>query len=394
MLAYACDPLGSGEHWLGWGWAEIASQVGNLTLYTRSEAKDALEPLCRATGIQLRCVDLPLSLRQASCRFGSAGSWWRKVAWAKAAAKAVARTKQEFHCVHQTTFHTFRVPFYAASLGLPSLWGPIGGGESNPRGFENFLGRAAHSEHRRDQLNRLCLRWPSVRNSLHRSDKIYVSNRTTLAFLPHFAHSNCEVVPANTVRDGEATAAPSGPREKHQGLRLIYAGNCVATRCLPLVFEAMKGVDNLHLTVAGEGPALAEWRQWAAISGASIAFPGKVDRDRLNSLYHEADALVFPALRDSGGSALLEAMSIGLPVVCLDWGGPGEVVDAESGIKIPVHDPDQVIRGLRDAFLRLRDDQELRDRLAGHGAARARTQFTWERKRKLLQRTYSALTGL
>lgn len=119
-----------------------------------------------------------------------------------------------------------------------------------------------------------------------------------------------------------------------------------------------------------------------------------MDRDRLKSLYEEADALVFPALRDSGGSALLEAMSIGLPVVCLDWGGPGEVVDAESGIKIPVHDPDQVIRGLRDAFLRLRDDQELRDRLARRGAARATTKFTWEWKRQLLQRTYSELTSL
>jgi len=394
MLAYACDPLGGGEHWLGWGWAKVASQVGNLTLYTRSEAKHALEPLCREAGIQLRCVDLPLSLREASCRFGDAGSWWRKVAWAKAAAKAVARKQQEFHCVHQTTFHTFRVPFYAASLGLPSVWGPIGGGESIPRGFENFLGRAARSERRRAQLNRLCLGWPSVLNSLRRADKIFVSNRTTLDFLPQFARSKCELVPANTVREGDTVTASAGPKAKHRELRLVYAGNCVATRCLPLVFEAMKGGENLHLTVAGEGPALAEWKQWAAKSGSDIAFAGKVDRDRLKSLYKEADALVFPALRDSGGSALLEAMSIGLPVVCLDWGGPGEVLDAESGIKISVHDPDQVIRGLRDAFFRLRDDQELRDRLARRGVARASTKFTWEWKRKLLQRTYSELTGL
>jgi len=394
MLAYACDPLGSGEHWLGWGWARTAAQIANVVLYTRSDSRRALEGLCDASGIELRCVDLPGIARAISQNFGAPGSWWRKVAWAKAAAKAVARRKPEFHCVHQTTFHTFRVPFYAASLGLPSLWGPIGGGESAPDGFGNFLGSAARSEHRRDQLNRLWLRWPSVSESLHRAGIIYVSNRTTLEFLPQFARSKCIVVPANTVRDEDLiTDLPTRKHTKSE-LRLVYAGNCVATRCLPLVFEAMKGVDNLQLTVAGEGPALTEWKKSAATSGASIAFTGKLDRDRLKSLYNKADALVFPALRDSGGSALLEAMSIGLPVVCLDWGGPGEVVDADSGIKVTVHNPDQVIRDLRGAFVRLRDDTEIRARLARHGAKRTRSQFTWDSKRRLLEQTYSELTGL
>jgi hypothetical protein len=43
MLAYACDPLGSGEHWLGWGWAEIAATLFELTLFVPSKSRAAID---------------------------------------------------------------------------------------------------------------------------------------------------------------------------------------------------------------------------------------------------------------------------------------------------------------------------------------------------------------
>ena len=43
------------------------------------------------------------------------------------------------------------------------------------------------------------------------------------------------------------------------------------------------------------------------------------------------------------GSALLEAMARSVPVICLDWAGPGEMVDANSGVKIPVLNPGETV---------------------------------------------------
>lgn len=393
MLAYACDPNGNGEHWLGWGWAKTAARICNLTLIVRSAASASLGPLCDEAGIRLRFVDLPVPVRLASNSLGAAGSWWRKIAWAKRAAAEVAQIRGHIHCVHQTTFHTFRVPFYAASLGLPSVWGPMGGGESTPPGFSAFLGRSAASENRREKLNRLWLGWRPVQKALRDTGKIFVSNRTTLGFLPEFARSKCVIVPPNTVRDDEA-ATGGGPRPvNHDSLRLVYAGNCVATRCIPLVLAAMRDIDQVHLSVAGEGPALPDWKTRAAPLGSKVTFLGRISRPELTALYAESDALVFPALRDSGGSALLEAMSMGLPVICLDWGGPAEVVDDRCGIKVAVSSPQQVIHDLGSAFVKLRDDRELRLRLSRFGADRAATGFTWEAKQHLLQRVYSELTG-
>ena len=212
MLAYACDPAGGGEHWLGWGWAEAASRFCDVTLFAPLKARAEIEKEASRLGISVAFVEIPAWLRWCSERLGTGGSWWRKIAWAKRAAAAVRVRRSEFDIVHQTTFHTFRVPFYAAEIGIPSIWGPIAGGESAPAGFEEILGpKAAKSERERDSQNLRWLRWGSVQRALRSTSAIFVSNRTTLQFLPEFAQKKATVVPPNTVRTGEMQAINDAP---------------------------------------------------------------------------------------------------------------------------------------------------------------------------------------
>lgn len=390
MLAYACDPVGSGEHWLGWGWAETAAKFCDVTLFTPGKAREAIQAKMASTGITPRFIEIPQWLRWCSERLGHAGLWWRKIAWAKRAAAAIQA--RDFDIVHHTTFHTFRAPFCAASLGIPSVWGPMAGGEHTPPGFDKFLGDAAASERKRDQQNRRWLAWERVQRALRDTSILLPSNRTTLEFLPKFAQEKSTIVPPNTLRDDARPVArqQSGVRGR---LRLIYVGNCVATRSIPLVLHAMRDSENVSLTVVGTGPALEAWRTDAAGLGLAdrVRFTGQVSREQLPALYADADALVFPALRDSGGSSLLEAMSQGLPVICLDWAGPGEMVDATSGIKIRVETPAQVIRDLAEAFTRFRDNPSIGTALAESAHLRTQAHFTWSAKQRILERVYGNL---
>jgi len=116
-----------------------------------------------------------------------------------------------------------------------------------------------------------------------------------------------------------------------------------------------------------------------------------VPRAQLDAFYARADVLVFPALRDSGGSALLEAMARGVPVICLDWAGPGEMVDETSGIKVPVSTPEAAVGAFAAALARLQREPALRTRLARAARARAEARFGWEAKRQLLEETYLEL---
>src|ERR1043166_4268180 len=190
MIAYACNPEGSGEHWLGWGWAEQAAKNFSVDLITTTNASAAVEKNARTLGITPHFVGTPTWWRkltdlaeQAAKNFSvdlitttnasaaveknartlgitphfvgtptwwrkltdlTGTSWLRKLSWQRRTF-GLAKTlhaRQQFDVVHQTTFHTFRVPFLAAGLGIPSVWGPIAGGERVPSGFEGYLGPA------------------------------------------------------------------------------------------------------------------------------------------------------------------------------------------------------------------------------------------------------------
>jgi len=396
MIAYACDPKGSGEHQLGWGWLEAATRNYEVDLITTPKARASIEQEGGKIGISPHFVETPWWIRQLTETAG--GSWWRKLAWQKRVAKLAARLHSErsYSLVHQTTFHTFRVPFLATQLGLPSVWGPIAGGESVPRDFERFLGPARLSERSRKLTNQVWLRFPSVQRSLRKSHALFVSNHTTLHFLPAWVHEKCQVVPPNALR-AEDEACPARSREIRAGgpFKLLYAGNCVATRAIPLVFEALKesGLKGYEFEIAGTGPALKWWKKRALELGLmdGIKFLGKLPYEQLSRYYAEADVLAFPALRDSGGSAVLEAMARYVPVVCLDWGGPGEMVDSQSGIKVQVTNAAATVKAFASALVRLRDNPGLGMELARAARLRAETLFRWEAKRAVLERTYQSL---
>lgn len=397
MIAYACDPRGSGEHWLGWGWAEQAARDYAVDLITTPKARAAVEEGARALGITPHFVETAGWLRKLTELTGE--RWLRKLAWQRQAAALAAglHRQRPFALVHQTTFHTFRIPFLATRLGIPSVWGPVAGGERVPPGFGHYLGSARFSELGRQATNQFCLALPSIRESLRRVSAIFVSNRTTLDFLPSAIRPKCQIVPPNALRPEDesfvATRTASTPRAP--GFRLIYIGNCVATRCIPLVLEALarSGPMKYEFTVVGSGPALPDWKRRAARLGVNVNFAGQVPRARLQEYYAASDALVFPALRDSGGSALLEAMARQVPVICLDWGGPGEMVEEATGIKIPVSTPEKAIAGLAAAILRLENNPSLRNSLAVAARARSQAVFSWQAKRNILTATYRRLIG-
>jgi glycosyltransferase involved in cell wall biosynthesis len=388
MVAYACGPEGTGEHWLGWGWAREASRLGEVSLITTPKFRDSLSSQAQTLGIQCHFVSPT----------GPEG-WGRKLRWQR----EVFRLAKQLHAatpfdlVHQTTFHTFRVPFRCVDLNIPSVWGPIAGGESVPPGFYGILGKSRWTERARAVFNRLCLYHPGVQRSFRKSSRIFVSNRTSLEFFPSRFHAKCRLVPPNASPDTVRQNLPERPvRAAEAPTRLLYVCNCVATRALPLVLEAMRRAGpSCFLKVVGGGPSLEDWKRLARTLGmeAQVQFLGPQPKETLPRFYQEADLLVFPALRDSGGSALLEAMAQGIPVLCFPWGGPAEMVNEETGFLTGLQNPAQTIREIQSVITRLRQDPELGRRKARQAEAWAREHFSWDRKREILSQTYREIVA-
>jgi glycosyltransferase involved in cell wall biosynthesis len=112
---------------------------------------------------------------------------------------------------------------------------------------------------------------------------------------------------------------------------------------------------------------------------AFVRLLGNVPHDQVGGLLAAADAVAVPSVRDERGNVdglpnvLLEAMAAGCVIVASRVGGIPDVVEAErNGLLVPPGDPPALAAALR----RLRDDPQLRSRLASAARETAR-QHSW-----------------
>jgi glycosyltransferase involved in cell wall biosynthesis len=101
-----------------------------------------------------------------------------------------------------------------------------------------------------------------------------------------------------------------------------------------------------------------------------------------------SDVLLFPSLRDGGGTVVIEAMSAARPVVCLNAGGPGLHITESCGIKVDPQSPPKTVADLAAALERLYLDDGLRERMGAAGRERARESYHWDKLGDRLMEIY------
>ncbi|GHD39357.1 glycosyl transferase family 1 [Thalassobaculum fulvum] len=117
-----------------------------------------------------------------------------------------------------------------------------------------------------------------------------------------------------------------------------------------------------RLLVAGDGPVRPEVEAALAPFGDRVRWAGAVDPARLARLYAAADLLVWPAIQEAYGMALLEAQAAGLPVLAGAAGGVPDIVrDGTTGLLVPEGDAAAFAAALRA----LLDDPDRRRAMGG-----------------------------
>jgi glycosyltransferase involved in cell wall biosynthesis len=184
-----------------------------------------------------------------------------------------------------------------------------------------------------------------------------------------------------------AELVPEGTRACLMVARLHEEkGHRVLFEAIPHVVERIGPVVFL---LAGEGPhrRMLEAQARAQRVADRVRFIGQ--RRDVPALITVADAVVLPSLAESFGYALVEAMSLGRPVVASDSGGIPEVVaDGETGLLVPTGDA----AGLGRALVRVLADRDLADRLGRNGPRRARL-FSFDRMIRGYEDVYRQVWG-
>jgi glycosyltransferase involved in cell wall biosynthesis len=221
-----------------------------------------------------------------------------------------------------------------------------------------------------------------MRFTFSRAWIIACTTRETLDRIPRRFHAKCIVQPAIGINECEIVTVNTTPPSRQQFLfigRLLYwKGLHLILRALPKVLQS---VPQAKLKIIGSGSDRA-WLQGiardAGVTDSVEWIPAK-PHDEIWQEYRESLAFVFPSLHDSGGMVVLEALAGGMPVICLDLGGPGAIVTPSCGIVVESREESEnaVVEKLAKAMILLATDSACRARLSANAVNRAQ-QMTWD----------------
>jgi glycosyltransferase involved in cell wall biosynthesis len=320
---------------------------------------------------------------------------WAYRFWLRDAFALASRVHHEirFDLVHQVTYVGFRFPGHLWKLGVPFVWGPIGGLENvpwrllpamGPSGMAQFACRnvvnTLHKRFLRQPKKAFCAARGGIiaaTTSIQREIKRYYDEESTVI---------AEVGPPRAVARTYSRRSPQGP------LRLCWSGLHLPRKAFPLLLSALALVPrrvNWTLDILGSGACTRQWRRRAERLGVgtNCRWLGQLSRDEAVRRMRESHIFVITSLQDLTSTVLVEALALGLPVLCPDHCGFVDAVDQSCGVRIRIGAPDEFITGLARAIEQLHDNERLRQQLAVGALVRARA-FSWEQKSAALERIY------
>lgn len=402
LSAYACHPFVGSESGVAWNYArELAKKGHEVVILTKNKEKEKLFA-SEIAKLELKNVhiiyyELPkffrffyrpaTGLEHLYYFFWQLGLYFF--------VKGILK-KQSFDVIHHVTLGVFRTPSFLWSFKLPFVFGPVGGGENYPfRLKKNLPFKFLATEFFRDAVNGLISFNPFLYLTFLRSRLILCRTQDTLRYIPKKFHNKCFIQMgigydySKWIRNVEET-----PQLQSPTFDLLYAGRPLYWKGIHLVIQSYalllsKGI-NARLTIVGCGDP--GWAKKVAIKHQvldSINWLGEVETSTLYRTYQDADLLIFPSLREAGGTVAIEALCFGLPVVCLDLGGPSLIVNEECGciIKTKNQREEEVVAQIATEVEALIDDPDLYKQKREMALLQSK-RYSWE---QVVSNTYSQI---
>jgi glycosyltransferase involved in cell wall biosynthesis len=400
VSAYACNPEEGSEPYVGWNLAREVAKQHEVWLLTRANNRAAIQAeLAQKPAPDLHVVyfDLPPWARFWKKRKRGARLYY--YLWQIAAYWVVRKLRREveFDLAHHLTFATDWIPSSLAFLELPFVWGPIVGAQSASKAFRKTFSWFPRIQEAARSGVRLFGRFdPLMRWTARRTTLAVASSEEAKAHLLRLGCKRAVVLPSVGMSDEEINRLePARVSERTTRVRFLSLGRLVAFKAVSLVVEAFAETRSCfpeaELWIIGDGP---ERRRLIALSEQlgiqhAIEFKGSLPRRELMYRLADCDALVYLCLRGANSMACLEAMAAGLPVICLDLGGPALQVNEKSGLKVKAESSQQVVSDLAGAMRLLAENPALRQRMGVAARERVRDKFRWEVRAEAICEIYA-----
>ena len=350
VSSFACGPYWGSEVGMGWNWVINLSNHCKLVVITEKGFQKDIEAEIPKLNLENKptfyYIDIgnkgrELFWRQGSFLFYNYYNKWQKKAYILSNGLI---SKHDIKIIHQLNLIGFREPGYLWKFSnrIPFVWGPVGGFNQVPLNYiATFSLKNKLFYYSKHLIQFLQVHYHSrVRKALHASNLIFAESTTTQAVLKKVYNIESTLM--------NETGADFQDFYQHNlfcdnnSINLLWVGKIQGLKGLPIALQTLKNLKENNIpakmTIVGDGPDEKACRKLVnklAIN-EMVLFMGKIPNLEVKKLMKKFDLLFFTSLKEGTPHVVLEALSNGLPILCHDACGHGDVVNDSCGIKIPL----------------------------------------------------------
>lgn len=402
LSAYAVNPYKGSEDGMGWNFICQIARKNKVIVVTRKnnaleiERYIALNQNPLFTNIQFVYFDLPYWMR--FWKRGSKGALLYFYLWQFNLPRFIKKQHLAFDIAHNLNFHNDWTFSRLWVFGKPFVWGPIG---HHPQIPGNFLrDQYGFKQYFIDKLKYLTkkLIWrfdPFLKATIKNSSAVIVMNTSVAQVIP-IGQKNVHLIPSVGSENHDSRRIKSSSR-----FHILSIGRFIPLKGFDITIRSFAAFycnlnpeqkSTTKLTLIGKGKFKEKLMALAKTLGVkeAVSFVDWVDRDKLKKFYMESSVFLFPS-HEGAGMVVAEALSYGIPVICLDNCGPGEFVDNSCGVKITHGKYNETIKKISQELHNLFTNESKLEQLSAGARKRYENYFEWNAKGDRIQMVYDSL---
>lgn len=398
---YAVNPFKGSEDGMGWNFVYQIARFNKVIAITRENNRETIEkymsqnPDLVYKNITYLYYDLPYWMR--FWKKGSRGAMLYYLLWQKGIVSFIKKQNINYDIVHNINFHNDWTPNYLWKLKKPMVWGPIGHHPIIPKQYLKPYSKKYYLKDRATWLIKKMF-WNysfSLKNTISKADHIFCMNSGVEKML-NLKNKSTSIQPSVATEDYLSNFMFDDKK-----FHIISVGRFIPLKGFDLTIHSfIKFLENLSepekenckLTLVGTGPEKEFYQNIIAENHVEnhVEIIEWIDRKELMKLYQNSSVFLFPS-HEGAGMVVAEAMSFGLPVICLNNEGPGEFINNKCGFAVSQLDYKSTISELMKAIKSLYYDKNLLFQMSIDARQHYLENFSWNSRGKHLYNIYNQL---
>lgn len=409
MSATACLPNSGSEAGVGWNVVKNMSHYYNVIVFTRENNKQKIQEylsLHPVANLHFEYYDIPKCIRWI---FFTKKKLFRNRAlvydfiWHLMSIPKFKKIAKQSNAVlaHHVNQCQYRILSPCYALKIPTVYGPLGGAETLNTAFYQDLEKKTinkENKRRKGKDRALFLFYQKISDG----KKVFLfSCRENYNRLKDYvlAGSCTRIVPSIAYEESAFSKYKMKAVDKSKPFTLIYAGKLFDWKGIELFLKAANRAfdkqSNVIIRLIGIRDEDDKKKVKSWIDGTDIV--DKIEmidfmpHDELIRELIEADLFVYPAFRDSGAMAVLEACALGCPTICFDAGGQ-DIFPDDMILKVKVYNSyrenqDAFSEKLFYAFTHREEIHKMGNAIQRY----VREHFTWQNKIQTFLKIYDEI---